>query len=500
MPRDDEPPGGTEPRAFHEVAVDSTTVARSTRQTAVAQVLTQSLRLLSSIVLARLLTPVDFGVVAVALIITSLLDQLRDAGTGDAIIQRETVDQPLLNSVFLLNIVMGTFSCGLLVGFAGPLASALGNPSAAPVVQAFGLISLLASFGQIHQSLLRRSMRFGAVAVVNIASAVTSAIVSIAAALVGLTYWSLVLGALSAAIVTTAALWTLDPWRPSRGFSVDSLRSIWGFSWYLFLSNILYFVWSQVDKIIVSRSTGAHALGAYTMSQRFVSAPLTALGTVIGEVTFPAFSRRQNDNAALRSGFTRSSAVIALVTFPLMFGTAVIAQPLVAVLLGPKWLSAIPLVWILAPTGAIQSTTLNCQQLLLAKGRSDWSFRWGLVFLLVLGSLELYFSQWGVVGVAAGFAIGTILLTPFTLIIVFRPVQARLRDYTLALFPYVWMSVLMALVVHGSILLMRRAGAPNIVLLVVGMLVGVVVYAGLLRVIRPPALADAISAMRGGLR
>ena len=418
--------------------IDAHTVARSTRQTAVAQGLTQVLRLASSIVLARLLTPSDFGVVAVALVVASILDQVKDVGTGSAVIQRHEVDQVLLNSVFFLNAVMGTLACAILVVLAEPLASALGNPTAAPVVRAFGVITLVTSFGHIHQSLLKRSMRFGAVSVIAIISATVSVVVSITAALLGLNYWALVVGSAASALVGTVALWVLDPWRPTAHASMAGLRSIWAFSWNLFLSNILFFTWSQTDKVIVSRFAGASGLGTYTMAQRFVTTPLAALSTVIGEVTFPAFSRRQDDNAALRAGFTRSSSVIALVTFPMMLGAAVIAAPMVDVLLGPKWNALVPVLWVLAPAGAIQSITLNCNQLLLAKGRSDWSFRWGVVFFIVLTSLELVFVRWGAVGVATGYAVGTVALTPFTLLLVFRTVDASLRDYARALLPYIW--------------------------------------------------------------
>jgi PST family polysaccharide transporter len=343
-------------------------------------------------------------------------------------------------------------------------------------------------------------MQFRKIAWVTVASAVITASTSLIGALAGMDYWALVLGAAVAAIAATIMLWGFDPWRPTRHVSFSGLASIWGFSWHTFMANILYFVWSQSDKVIVSRGVGPAALGIYTMGQRVVSTPLSAISSVIDEVTFPAFSRRQDENGALRSGFTRSSAVIALVTFPLMFGAAAIATPMVAVVFGQKWSDLAPVIQVLAPAGAIQSVTFNCGQMLLAKGRADWSYRWGILHFVVLLGLELFFVRWGTVGVALGYAIGLVLLTPFTLMLAFHLIEMRLRDYFASLFPYIWMTAAMTI----SVILMswwcRTVGGSNLAELLAGVTTGILVYGILVRLVRPAALVDATKALRAGMR
>jgi PST family polysaccharide transporter len=480
--------------------VDTETVARSTRYTAVGQVVTQGTRFLTNVALARILTPKDFGVVAVAILIASLLDVFKDMGTGSALIQRRTLDQALLNSVFYLNVALGLLASVVLVLLADPLATALGNTGASDVVRAYGGITLITTLAQIHHSLLRRHMRFREVATTAAVTAIVTAAVSMAAALLGLNYWALVIGTAVGAIVQTVMVWIYDPWRPTLTVSLASLRSIWWFSSHLFLSNMVFFVWTQVDKVIVSRFVGDVGLGVYTLGNRVVTAPLAALSTVIDEVTFPAFSNRQNDNAALRSGFTRSSAAIALVTFPLMAGLAVVAAPLVAVVFGPKWASLTPLIWALAPAGAAQSVTFNCGHLLLAKGRSDWTLRCGLLYLVVLGILELVMVRWGTVGVALGYTVGTIILAPFILALSFSLIELRLRDYLRVLWPYAWMTLLMSAIVAGVrwTCIEHEVGQP--LELAACIATGLLVYAGLLRLTRPPAYFDLIGTIRGRLR
>lgn len=499
-PQTPSPPITTVDDSPTEQRVDVGVVASSTRSTAVAQGVTQTVRFGTNLVLARLLTPRDFGVVAVAILVTAFLDQFRDMGTGGAIIQRPTVNQVLLNTVFYLNVALGLIASLCLFLFASPLANLLGNPESAPVVQAFAAITLLNAIGQIHFSLLRRSMRFRQIALITATSAVVTAVLSVAGAAAGMRYWSLVIGTAMGVAVQTVMLWTLDRWRPTLSVSFASLRSIWRFSWHLFLSGIIFFAWNQTDKVVVGRATGGVGLGTYTMGQRIISTPLSALSAVIDDVTFPAFSRRQSDHAALRSGFTRSSNVIALVTFPLMLGLAVVAAPLVAVMLGPKWDALIPLIWVLAPAGAAQSVTTNTGQLLLAKGRADYTYRWGLLYVAVVTAFEIVGSRWGIVGIASGFAIGTLLLTPFSLMLAFHQIQMRLRDYLHSLWPYAWMAGVMALATAGVRVLMVGLGAPQIVELVCAVLTGCATYGGLLAVVRPPALRDALTTLRGGSR
>jgi PST family polysaccharide transporter len=278
------------------------------------------------------------------------------------------------------------------------------------------------------------------------------------------------------------------------------LASIWGFSWHIFLTNILYVVWSQTDKVIVGRVVGPAALGIYTMGQRVISTPLSAISSVIDEVTFPAFSRRQDENGALRSGFTRSSAVIALITFPLMAGAAAVATPMVAVVFGPKWSDLAPVIQVLALAGAIQSVTFNCGQILLAKGHAEWSFRWGVLHFIVLTALELFFVRWGTVGVALGYATGLVLITPFTLMLAFHFIEMRLRDYFASLFPYIWMTAAMTLSVILISWWCRSVDGSDLAELVSCVITGILVYGVLLRLVRPAAVVDATKALRGGMR
>ena len=479
----------------HPIA-DTATAVRGTRHTALAQVLVQAVRFGTSIVLARLLAPDAFGVVALASVVALFLDQVKDMGTGSVIIQRESVEQTLLSSVFHLNLVLGALLAAGLYVTADPLAVLLGDPRVGPVLQVLAGVTLVGALGQVHHSLLRRQLRFGTIAAITAAAAVMTAAVSIVLAVLGVGYWALVLGIVAGACSSTVLVWVRCPWRPSLVVSRTSLRSIWGYSLHLFLSNLTFLFFNQVDKVIVGRLLGTSALGVYSMAQRTVMSPVSSVGQTVQEVTFPSFSRRQDDNHALASAFIRSGRAIGAVTMPAMVGLAVLANPAVDVVFGPKWGDLVPVIRILAPVAAVLSISSSSADLMLAKGRSDISFRWGVVYCVVLTSLELVGSRWGLVGVAAAFAAGIAVLVPIGLHLAFRLVDLRVMTFVRALAPQAAITATMGLATFLVSQGVDLAGAGTRAQLVLGTTTGIVVYGGLLHVCRPAVVGD----LRLGLR
>ncbi|GAA2743225.1 lipopolysaccharide biosynthesis protein [Terrabacter aerolatus] len=474
----------------------STLVAHGTKLTALAQIATQGSRLLTNIVLARLLVPDDFGVVAIALVITMLMDQFKDAGTGSALIQQETISDSLTNAVFRLNIAIGLVMTLAVFFLAAPLSSLLGSTSATPFLQAMSSVVIIGSLGHVHNSLLRRELRFGDAAWVTTISALTNAVVAIGAALIGMGAWALVLGAVTSTAAGTVTSWRLSRWRPSRSADYRSLRGIMGYSLNLFGSNLMYFAFTQADKVLISRALGTAPLGAYALAQRTVMNPMQSVGSVVSEVVFPAFSRRQDDNAAVAAGFRRMSRVVALVTFPAMAGMAAVADPLVPVLFGEQWRDLIPLVWVLGPLAAVMSVTSNSSQLLMAKGQTRWILRWGILYgVLVIGA-EIVGLRWGVVGVASAYALSTLVLTPFGLALAFHFIDLRLRTFLRDLVVQAALTIAMVGAVVASNTLTRGAGWSDIAVLATGMAVGTVTYVGLVALVRPPALPEAIAALK----
>jgi O-antigen/teichoic acid export membrane protein len=477
--------------SFDAAVVDTDGVAKASRHTLLAQLGTQLSRLAVSVILARLLTPSDFGVVAAAMVVMVVAWQLTDLGTSAVVIQRDVVDDTLVCSLFYFNLLLGAGLATATVALAGPLATALGQPHAAPAIRVLAVVSVLGAVGNMHHALLRRTMQFGRLATINIANAFVNGVVGISLAVAGAGIWALVAGTVAGVAVSTATAWWFEPWRPSATFSLGRLRGAARFSIHFFWSNALAVVFAQLDKVIISRVLGSAPLGTYTVAQRTVTSPVSTVSGAVSTVSFSAFARGQNNPEMLRSGATRAAGVVALVVLPSMVGLAVLAEDAVAVVYGPRWEAAIPVIQVLAPVAAVQALSCVTESVMLAMGRSDWLYRWALAYCLVGAAVMLVSARWGLVGVSLGLAAVVAVLTPFQIKMALGLIEMRLATYLRSLRPLVIITAVMGaaawLVAAGA----QRLGGPPSLQLLAGVVAGVVVYAGLMWRAGVPAVDDA---------
>lgn len=471
-------------------SVSEGNLVRGTRALAAAQLLSQVARFASNIVLAHLLVPADFGVVAIALVIVLVSTQFQDLGTGSAIIQRPDVSGSLVNAVFHLNLVLGVGLTAAIAALAYPIAHLLRTPDAAPMIAAMSCMILVTALGQIHHALLRRDMRFRQTAVISSSASLASTAISITLAALGLGPWAIVIGSLGAAVLDTSLAWWFDPWRPRWRAHWAELESIWRFSLHLFLSNLVVLVFQQSDKAIVGRALGTAPLGYYSMAQRMVAYPTTAISGVVTEVAFPAFARRQDDAGALRSAYLRLTGVLALVTFPLLFGAATVAAPAVSLAFGSRWDALVPLIQILAPVAALQTVLTNWSALVVAKGRTGWLLAWNALSTLAMVVAFVVGSRHGLVGVCVAYAAAALIFMPIGVVMAFRLIELRLRDFGARLAP---IAVATTAMVLASVLGQYATSTwftAAVGQLAVGVVCGAAAYLAALWLWRPSAIAD----------
>lgn len=487
------------PRGGHGVTAGRIAVA--TRWMSIGQGITQASRLLVSILLARWLAPEAFGVVAVAMTVVLALDIVKDLGTGAAIIQRKTVDETLLSSVFVLNIVTASVAAAGMVLAAPQIAWAFGTPEAEPVVRALSAVLVIGGLTHVHHAMLRRSMHFAGVARVDITGATVTGVVSLSLAVAGLGVWAIVWGNIAGYTAGSLMAWLVSRWRPSARPRLRALREIAGFSLHTAGNGIFTFLRQNLDKVLVARWLGSSSLGIYTLGQRTVSYPVLSLTNVLMAVLFPAFSRMQDDDDGLRRGYLRATGAIAFVTMPLLIGTALIAEPFVQAVLGPAWERLIPVLWLMAPAGAIQSVLSAVTTLYSAKGRADWLMRWGVGSgLASLGAYALGL-QWGLTGLAVAYLTINVILLPIGLAIPLRLIDMRLRTILRGLLPYAAMTAVMAIAVFAALSAGGEQGWGPLARLLAAVATGLVVYGGLALVVRPPAMNDVLTVLaRRGAR
>ncbi|WP_084622896.1 lipopolysaccharide biosynthesis protein [Nocardioides sp. CF8] len=482
--------GGAGSVSFDAV-VDTDGVARASRHTVLAQLATQTSRLAVNVILARLLTPSDFGVVAAAMVVMVVVWQLTDLGTSAVIIQRDVIDDVLVSSLFYANVLLGAGLCAAMITGAGPLAALLGQPAAAPAIQVLASVGLLGALGNMHHALLRRTMQFGRLAAINIANALVTGLVGISLAVAGAGIWALVAGTVAGVAVSTVAAWAYQPWRPSATFSPRRLRAVARFSIHFFYSSALAVGFAQLDKVIISRLLGGTALGTYTVAQRTVTSPINTVSEAVSTVSFSAFARDQNNVEALRSGASRAAGVVALIVLPSMLGLAVLAEDAVAVVYGPGWEAAIPVIQVLAPLAALQAISRVTASVMLAMGRSDWLYRWALAYCLAGAAVMVASSQWGLVGVSLGLAVVVVVLTPFEMMMALGLIEMRLSTYLRPLLPHAVISAVMATAAWLAAALADHLGTGSALQLLAGVATGGAVHVALMWRARLPAMDDA---------
>jgi O-antigen/teichoic acid export membrane protein len=263
------------------------------------------------------------------------------------------------------------------------------------------------------------------------------------------------------------------------------------FSINYFWSNALAVVFAQLDKVIISRMLGSAPLGTYTVAQRTVTSPVSAVSGTVSTVSFSAFARGQNNPEMLRSGATRAAGVVALVVLPAMVGLAVLAEDAVSVVYGSRWEAAIPVIQVLAPVAAVQALSCVTASVMLAKGRSDWLYRWALAYCLVGAAVMLVSTQWGLVGVSLGLAAVVAVMAPFEMKMALGLIDMRLTTYLRPLLPHVVITAAMGVTAWFGAAGIQWLGGPATLQLVVGVVAGAVVYAGLMWRSGVPAVADA---------
>jgi PST family polysaccharide transporter len=482
-------PGGPAPARRD----DSSSLVRATFVTGGSRIVSQLLRLVSSLVLARLLTPEDFGAIAVAMVIVVFLDQLRDLGTGSAVIQRAERTEAMVNSVFSLNMVMTTVMALVLAAAAGPITSLLGQPGTANILRLYAVVSLVAAAGQVHYALLQRDLRFVPTAAVMVLESLVTAVVSIGLAIPGFGPWAIAGGTLAGTVASTTAVWIASGWRPSGLGTMTELREVWRFSTNIFLANIVWFVAvGQADKAIISRVLGLSPLGVYSFGQRTVTYPLVSVKNAVGQVIYPALSRNQGDPAAMRRILLRATGAVGLVLLPAMSGLAVVSAVLMPLLVGDGWGQLPLLVAILAPTTAIQSVLSLSNHVTTAAGRPQLTFHWQAAQAVAFVASFLIGVQWGIVGVSIGYAVCAAGLAPIGVVIAGRLIQLTTREYLAALYPALAST---ALVVAVAWPLVSFAG-HGWVAVATAVTAAVVAELALLAWWRPQPVRDVLGALR----
>ncbi len=464
----------------------------NTRWVALSQGARVVSQLVSMTVLARMVAPDAYGLMALAAIVTNLAYLFRDMGTGAALIQAAAVSPRMAATVHWSNLGLGTV-IGLAVVLSAPLmAHVFHEPKLASVLLMLALVFPVTAVGVVHQALLERESKFSVVAGAEIAASLGGLITALVLAWQGAGVFSLVAQMIVATTVSTSIIVLRSSFKPARHWDLAEFKSIAGFSGNLSLFNFVLYVARNADSMVVGRMLGSAALGVYSMAYRLMLFPLQNMTFVASRVLFPVMSRKQGDGsvAEMAALYLRTLGFIAFLTAPLMAGLFCLREPFVRVMLGPQWQTSVVLLAWLAPVGFIQSLVSSTGTILMARGSTGLMLRLGIVgAVLQVGGVTLG-ARWGIEGVACGYLVANVINAFPALYFSGRLIGLGLGAVAASVAPAVASALLMVLALQACGPLVNATIANPLAALLIQVAIGVAAYgaAGVM-LLRPQLLS-----------
>jgi O-antigen/teichoic acid export membrane protein len=366
----------------------------------------RALVFVATLLLARLLVPADFGVVAFALAVLHFLEYLADLGLGAALIYRSDARDPAVSSTaFWIGIVGAVALTAACYAGAPLLAEMNPDPRVLPLFRALSFQFLFTALGKTHEYRLRRSLEFGKLFVPILLGGLARGVISVALALAGAGAWSLIIGVLAGALTRSIALWTVHPWRPPLTISIPHVAPILRFGLGIVVVGFLGQAARNFDYVVVGGKLGTVALGFYYLAFRLPELVIASTFRIANEVLFPFYARLKegNDHVSmngLRDGYLQTVRFAASVALPAAFGMAALATPLVSVLYGERWRpSATPMAFIAIWAG-IASLAMLPGAVFKALGRSWLLAATGIMQMAILFPAVWFAAEYGITAVA----------------------------------------------------------------------------------------------------
>ena len=362
-----------------------------------------------TLILARLVTPHDYGVLAIVMVFVSISSLIVDAGFANALIRKVDCTDEDRSTVLYFNIATSIILYGILYLFTPNIASFYNNIDLIPLIRSATTVIIINSFSIVQQAILTAQIDFKKQTKISLSSSIISGLVGIWLAYQGYGVWALVMQTIILASIRVIMLWLVVRWRPLIVFSSNSFKDLFGYSYKLMLSNLIVKGGNETLQLLMGFFFSTANLGYYNYSKRMADFPSTNITTTIQRVLFPVFSKIQTNDHQLAENFRQSLVLGMTAIFPIMFGISVLAEPLVNILLTSEWKPVIPILSITAITMGVWPLLLFNMNILWVKKRSDLSLILEIVAMVVKLAVVLYLFRFGLLYVCMGFAVVTVI-------------------------------------------------------------------------------------------
>ena len=302
----------------------------------------QGITFLVGLVLARLLTPEEYGLIGIILIFVAVFNSIIDSGFSSALIRKKDVKEEDYNTVFITNMCVSLVLFLVMFLSAPSIAHFFSQPQLVPLTKVMSSVLIINAFALIQRTILVKNVDFKTQTKVSVIASLVSCTVGVGMALAGLGVWSLVGQQLSRQFLNSALLWVWAKWYPRIQFSFASFKELFGFGWKMLVSGLIDTVWKEIYQIVIGKCYSTQTLGQYTRAHQFGSIFSSNLTNIVQRVSYPVLSKLQDDKERLKAGYQKVIKVTMLVTFCCMLGLAAIAKPMIITLIGNRWLPAVP--------------------------------------------------------------------------------------------------------------------------------------------------------------
>lgn len=467
---------------------------RGTMWNSATFMLSKGLLLISTMVLARLLAPDDFGLMAIGLLFMAYLDALGDLGVGPAVIYRQQDSARDASTAQLMAAGTGSV-LAVVTALTAPWAAAFfDEPRAASIIQVLAVSFLIHMLGSVHDARLQRDLDFKRRFGPEVGKAFVKSAVSIVMALLGFGVWSLVWGQVAGTVVGTLLYWRVAGFGFRPVFDLDTAKSLLRFGLPMTLLGLLGILIQNMDYLVIGRRLDATALGYYTIAFRVPELVLMNLCYILSQALFPAYARLRHDPEALRNGFARTLRYVTVVTAPVGVGLAVVAPEVMLLTFGPQWEPAIPVMQVLAVYALLYSISFNVGDVYKATGRPGVLNIISVVKIAVTAPLLWFLAAEGIVAVAVGMAISAAIMSAVELGVASRLLRVRVTFMLREFLPAV---VAVCVMLAGTLGLRVVLADVGLVVRLVGvMTTGVILYSGTLWMVSPTTVRGIVDLIR----
>jgi O-antigen/teichoic acid export membrane protein len=454
----------------------------------------QAMQMVIFIVLARVLTPEAFGLMGMLAVFIAVSRSLTDSGFGQALIQKKETDEIDFSSVFYINLIVSVVIYGILYFTAPLIASFYGEPILVNLIRVLGLKFIIAAFSMVQIAKLTKEVKFKKLMLAKLPSTLLGGAAGIGAAYMGFGVWSLIIQQLTDATAYSIQVWIQSEWRPIWVFDWERVKELFDFGGKMMVEGVLSKIYQNFYEIMIGRYFTTAQVGFYTQANKIKQLPVKNISNALSRVSFPVLSEIQDDNKRLKRAYKKILRQIFFVIAPVMVGGIVLAEPLFRLVLTDKWLPAVPYFQWLCISGLFYPANSYNLNILKVKGRSDLFLYLGLVKKGIAITGILIFVQYSVLALVIFRAFNSILAYFINSYYSGKFIDYGVVEQLQDVWRFLVLSGLMGGIIWGINIYLQSG---DLLMIILGILVGIAVYLGLIYKADKEILYYSLSTLKG---